>query len=382
MSTAPGPGCLARDGGHGGGQPLRHLARSLRGGGAQLGDDLGDAGAALEQVVGALAEGQAGAGQRLAEHGRLGVGAVEHRDVGQAQPGVPVTAGPAAVQGVERGAAEQLVDRGADPGRLGVLVGGLVRGDRRARGHRLEPAAGHQGGRGHGGGRGGHDGPAGPVADAELAGGGGRVVLAEPQEEADVSAAKAVDRLIRVADGGQARPVPGQQPQQLVLGGVDVLVLIDADHRPAPAQAPGGVRVRAEQGHGELDEAVEVDQAPRGQLLDQGLPRGLVAGGRGQQVSSGLVRPGQLGRDGQHGRLVGHLEVCWQPGQVVQLAQDQQAQPVKGGHGDVGQAGGGSGGGGWGGRGGCGVGGGGRRGRRPAGPAPRGGCASPRRPAG
>ena len=45
---------------------------------------------------------------------------------------VPV--GPAAVQRVERGPAEQLVDRGGDPGGLGVLVRRLVEGD--VAGHR------------------------------------------------------------------------------------------------------------------------------------------------------------------------------------------------------------------------------------------------------
>ena len=96
---------------------------------AQLADDVGDAGAAGQPVVGALLVGQPGPGQRLGDRPGLGVGAVQDGDVGQPDLAVLVPVGPAAVQGVERRAAEELVDGGGDPARLGVLVGRLVQGD-------------------------------------------------------------------------------------------------------------------------------------------------------------------------------------------------------------------------------------------------------------
>ena len=61
-----------------------------------------------------------------AERAGLRVGPVQHGDVGQPELAVAVPVGPAAVQAVEGGPAEQLVDRGGDPGRLGVLVRRLV----------------------------------------------------------------------------------------------------------------------------------------------------------------------------------------------------------------------------------------------------------------
>src|SRR6185437_4964497 len=96
---------------------------------AQFADDVGDAGAAGQPVVGALLVGQPGPGQRLGDGAGLGVGAVQDGDVGQPYLAVLVPVGPAAVQGVERGAAEELIDGGGDPARLGVLVGRLVQGD-------------------------------------------------------------------------------------------------------------------------------------------------------------------------------------------------------------------------------------------------------------
>ena len=99
---------------------------------AHLAHDVAHPGPAGEQVVGALLVRQPGPGQRLAERAGLGVGAVQDGDVRQPELAVPVPVGPAAVQAVEGGAAEQLVDRGGDPGGLGVLVGRLVEGDRRA----------------------------------------------------------------------------------------------------------------------------------------------------------------------------------------------------------------------------------------------------------
>jgi hypothetical protein len=139
---------------------------------------------------------------------------------------VGVAVGPAAVQGVEGGTAEELVNRGGDPGGFGVLVGGLVEGDGGVLGGgwRLGGAglvvgwglggrslAGRdQGGGGDGLQGGGDDGGGRAVVAGELHGGGAGEVGGEPGEDTDVGATETVDRLIRVADRGQAGAVAGQ----------------------------------------------------------------------------------------------------------------------------------------------------------------------------
>ena len=54
----------------------------------------------------------------------------------------------------------------------------------------------------------------------------------EVPDAVDVGPAEAVDRLVRVADRHQVAAAPGQQPQQLDLGRVGVLQLVDEDDRP------------------------------------------------------------------------------------------------------------------------------------------------------
>ena len=173
---------------------------------------------------------------------------------------------------------------------------------------------------------GGHDSRVGAVIPGQLHRAGAGEVGGEPAEDADVGAAEPVDGLVRVADRGQPGAVAADQPEQLVLGRVDVLVLVHADPRPAGAQPGRGVRVVAEDGGGQLDQAVEVHEVPFGQRLTQ---RRVCVGDQLAAVPPG---PGHLGRDLQRGRLVGHLEPRGEPGRLVVLAQDPQAQAVERGH--------------------------------------------------
>ena len=69
------------------------------------------AGRSPQPVVRALLERHAGPAQRLGQRPRLGVGAVEHGDVGERQAVLGPAVGPARVQRQERGAAQQPVDR-------------------------------------------------------------------------------------------------------------------------------------------------------------------------------------------------------------------------------------------------------------------------------
>ena len=262
-----------------------------------------------EQVVRALLERQPGPGQGLAERGRPGrrCGTAPRCRPGSARRGRARRPGRCPASGTRRRRAARRSRR--DPGRLGVLVGGLVRGDaalrpaafgrhaalrtcRRGPGTRVAGADG--GGRGRP-----RSGRLRPVAAGQL-----RVAAAgkswpNRRKKPTSAAAEAVDRLIRVADHGQARPVPGQQPQQLVLGRVDVLVLIDADHRPAPAQRLGGVRARArEQGHGSSMRPSKSTRPRAASALTRDSRAAWSPAAAASRSRPACVGPGQLGGDG------------------------------------------------------------------------------------
>ena len=182
--------------------------------------------------------------------------------------------GPAAVERVEGGTAEQPVDLGRDPFGFCPLVRRLVQGDRRvpARSRRrtgggAQPPARHQGAGCDRLQRAGHDAGGGAVVRGQLDRRDGREVSGEAEEEAHVTAAEPVDCLIRIPDHSQVAArglVRGQVAQQLVLPLVDVLVLIDADARPALAQRRRQIRFPPQQGGGQLHQAVEINQAAGG----------------------------------------------------------------------------------------------------------------------
>ena len=174
-------------------------------------------------------------------------------------------------------------------------------------------------------------GGAGAVVRGQLHRGGRREVRREPAEDADVRAAEAVDRLVRVADRGQPGAVAADRAEQVVLRGVDVLVLIHADVRPPGPQPGRDGRRPGQQRRGHLGEAVEVDQAQAHKLLPEGQPALRVT----RELPAVPLRSGQRGRDPQPGGLVRDFEPLGQPGLGVVLAQDPQAQAVERGHGEL-----------------------------------------------
>ncbi len=182
--------------------------------------------------------------QRLLDDAALGVGAVEHGDLSP-------------VDGVR---VAQLVGSGGDEAGLVVLVLGPVADDPVA-----APDVGPQvlglavdvvGDHGVGG-----------VEDRLRA----AVVLVEDDRRdtirkgvlelhdvAQVGTPEAVDRLVAVADHGDVAVAAGEQQDELVLGDVGVLVLVDEHVLEALAVGLEDVRVLAEQGDGVDEQVVEV----------------------------------------------------------------------------------------------------------------------------
>ena len=105
-----------------------------------------------------------------------------------------------------------------------------------------------------------------PVAGLEPHLGGARVGVGEAGEVAGPGAAKAVDRLVRIADGAQAGAARRQQRDERGLDVVDVLVLVDADRRQRARQLRRRRRVGGEQLIRPQHQVVDVDGAP---LLEQ-----------------------------------------------------------------------------------------------------------------
>ena len=87
-----------------------------------------------------------------------------------------------------------------------------------------------------------------------------RVVARQLREVVDRRAAPAVDRLVVVADRGEVRRVARQRPQQAILRGVGVLVLVDEELRAALAPARGDRGPRFQQRDRQRDQVVEVDR--------------------------------------------------------------------------------------------------------------------------
>ena len=215
-----GPGAEAGDRGRPD-PPLGHVdhpaGRHLVGGVGQqadVGQQVLDLPAVVEAGAPDHLVGNALAHQLLLQHPALGVGAVEDGHVAVAQA---------------LGAAEPEDLRG-HPGRLVALVLGAVAEDRRpglAVGEEaLGPAALVVG-----------DDRVGGVEDVlgrtevllQQDGGGVGEGLLELQDVADVGAPPAVDRLVRVADHADVAVLAPEQHDELVLGPVGVLVLVDQD---------------------------------------------------------------------------------------------------------------------------------------------------------
>ena len=179
----------------------------------EIGHDVADLGTVEESRAAHDLVGHARAQEHIFEDARLGVGAVEHRDV--------VVAGAGVVQ---------LVDLRADPAALVALVARLVGLDLLAIPLRGEQAlllalrvVAHHGVCRR------EDMPGGAVVLLELDHLGRRKVLLKVQDVGDVGTAPAVDRLVVVAHDHQVAVLGGEQVGDLVLHVVGVLVLVDAD---------------------------------------------------------------------------------------------------------------------------------------------------------
>ncbi len=259
-----GPGVFGHGVGNGLGRQAQLIGyRAGAGGDVQhLAHQEVNAGARGKPVVRAFLHRQAAAGQLIEDRVRLRVGAVQHCDVVEADAAGSVAEDAAAVEGMKRGAAEQLVDRARHEGRLRAFITGLVDHDGvglAVRG-RVQPAVGDQCGRCDGADRAVEDVDAAAVVAGQRQHRRARVVLLEAQEESDVGTAEGVDRLVGVADGGEVGPGRGEQPQQPVLELVDVLVFVDGDPPVAAPVFLADCGMVGEQLHRQHDEVVEVDQ--------------------------------------------------------------------------------------------------------------------------
>ena len=123
---------------------------------------------------------------------------------------------------------------------------------------------------------------------------GGREVAAE---QARNGPAKPVDRLVRVAHNDQPRTPRrrGDEPQQLELGGVDVLELVDEDQAKLRLKPLAQGLVRLQQRDRAGDEVAEVEhprllQAELVRLVDRGQhPESLGGAGFGREDQCGGV---------------------------------------------------------------------------------------------
>jgi len=113
----------------------------------------------------------------------------------------------------------------------------------------------------------------GAVVPLEPHDGGAGEDAREVEDVAHLGPAEAVDRLVVVADDAEVGATgsraggAGEEAQELELGDVRVLVLVDEDHAEALAGAEGDCLVLAQEPRGEADEVAEVDVARAAQAL-------------------------------------------------------------------------------------------------------------------
>src|SRR5262249_24069814 len=148
-----------------------------------------------------------------------------------------------------------------------------------------------------------------PVVARQVGGRGPRVVRAEAQEEAHIRATEAIDGLVGVADDGEPRAVAAQQAEQGVLAGIDVLVLVDADQRPAFAKPPARGGPPPRRPRRRPAQAAEVARAAARQGLADLGPAFRVGRHGGQYLPGPAWRARELRRHAQPGLLVGDAEI-------------------------------------------------------------------------
>ena len=213
--------------------------------------------------------GHAAAAQRLLEHARLSVRAVEDGDVAPLPPLVP--------EAPDRLGDEVrllvLVPRAIDRGRLPLDILGPERlllardvvGDHRRR--RGEDALGR----------------AVVLLEADDLGAG--IVLLEIEDVAHVGSPPPIDRLVRIAHDADVPMLLRERADDPILGAVRVLVLVDQDPLPEPAVPGQHLRHPVEEPDGEQEEVVEVHRPRGGEPLLVAAVHGrdlLLAGATGQ----------------------------------------------------------------------------------------------------
>ncbi len=87
----------------------------------------------------------------------------------------------------------------------------------------------------------------------------------EPPDRVHIRAAERINRLVRVADGDQLAPIPGELSQQLLLSRIGVLILVHQDHVVGLALA-GPDSAAAQQRAGDPDDLGVVVGRHRGQV--------------------------------------------------------------------------------------------------------------------
>ena len=90
-----------------------------------------------------------------------------------------------------------------------------------------------------------------------------RVVARQSAQIGDIGAAPAIDCLIVIADGGERGARAGQEPEQLVLADIGILVFIDQQIAQAVLPFIADGRLAFEERHGNRDQIVKVDRLVR-----------------------------------------------------------------------------------------------------------------------
>ena len=223
--------------------PARRRGRVL----AELVQRAADLRPVHERAVAPDAERDPRTPERLLERRRLGVDAVQHREIRPAPTFVGLTE-------LRRDALRLRVavrvrgdGRGGPRTARGPDVGALAPGEHRTRGL--------------------HDLGGGAVVHLEADDRAAAEVSVELREVARVGAGERVDRLVRVADDTQPVALGEPRPQQAQLRAADVLELVDEEMTEPPPLGGRELGVGLERLRREPDQIVEVDEAALALLL-------------------------------------------------------------------------------------------------------------------
>jgi len=247
--------------------------------------------------VRALLERHARASQRLDQGAGLGVRAIEHGEIGKRETTLRGRSDAAAVHRKKRRSTDELLDRVHDEFRFGLVGRRVVGDDPCFVGHVRDKATlVHQRCRRDRLQRGVDNGARRAVVAGQVHNHGGWIVVREALEDTHVRPAKTVDGLVGVADGAEVRTRRCEEPNETILQGVDVLILVD--RYPAVPFPVGGAElvVRLEEPQRQRDQIVEVQPSPFAQscgievcFFGQGCVRTLRLGDPAHQAAGGAV---------------------------------------------------------------------------------------------